>query len=46
MCYNLDIGSVIAAPAHDEVVTLPTASSGGSAGASKGAADATAGATS
>lgn len=30
--YNLNIGSVIAAPAHDEVLRLPPSSSGGADG--------------
>jgi len=38
VCYNLNIGSVIAAPAHDEVITLPRdlASGDGSSGGGGG----------
>lgn len=43
MCYNLNIGSIIAAPAHDEVVNLPPASSGSGGGGRKGVANDTAG---
>ena len=36
VCYNLNIGSVVAAPAHDEVVRLPPSGRGGGGGGGDG----------
>lgn len=36
VCYNLNIGSVVAAPAHGEVVNLPHSAGGGGTGGTSG----------